>query len=409
MKIALFSDCYLDITGGVVSAMNAQKHALEAAGHEIRLFSTGFSKTEEELKALSKQNIYVVPTCKLFFRGLLPVSRRPKIVERWLLKEHPEIKDYDVFYIHHEGGCSIAGINLAKELKIPAIQMMHGREDVGETGIMPFGLRTIVAVLLNWFHSWYVPHTIKIHRDNYLATNLARAKMWELMVNHANYPDLVLSPSEHFRKKLIHYGVKKTIKVLPNSVADNKFPKSLKPKNLKKDEPIRIIWHSRVSAEKRIMPFLEALTKVNSKYHLDIYGDGVDLPRAKLYVKNHHINATFHGNVPFDSFSKALLNSHLDVQVAYNCDTFGMTLIEAEAYGVPVLFCDPDMKEIVPEGGYVLTTSPEPSSIASAIDDLANYPEKIEQMSKVMIKHRNEVSASNRFKILDKILKEITH
>jgi glycosyltransferase involved in cell wall biosynthesis len=86
-----------------------------------------------------------------------------------------------------------------------------------------------------------------------------------------------------------------------------------------------------------------------------------------------------------------------------------MTLIEAEAYGVPVLFCDPDMKEIVPEGGYVLTTSPEPSSIASAIDDLANYPEKIEQMSKVMIKHRNEVSASNRFKILDKILKEITH
>ena len=158
---------------------------------------------------------------------------------------------------------------------------------------------------------------------------------------------------------------------------------------------------------KRIIPFLEALTKVKGKYQLDVYGNGVDLARAKKYAKKHNLNVFFHGNVPFDQFAHAIGDSHLDVLVSYNCDTFGMTLIEAEVYGVPVLICDPDMKEIVPSGGFVLTKNPEPSSIADAINDLVTHPEKIKQMSEVMIKHRDEVSASNRIKILEEILNKI--
>lgn len=408
MKIAFFSDCYLDLTGGIISSMNAQKKALEKNGHLVYIFSTSYPKTNQEINKLAKQHIYPVPSCRYCFRGLTPVSRRPKIIERWLLNEHPEIKDFDVFYVHYESGCSIAGLRLGKQLGIPTIQVMHGREDIGTTNIIPFGLRTIVASLLNWFHSWYLPHPIKIHRDEYLASSIAKAKMWELMVNHANSADLVLTPSNHFRKKLLHYGVTKEIKVLPNSVADDKFLKNPKPKELKESSELSIIWHSRVSAEKRIIPFLEALTKVNGKYQLNVYGNGVDLARAKKYAKNHNLNVIFHGNVPFDQFAHAIGDSHLDVLVSYNCDTFGMTLIEAEVYGVPVLICDPDMKEIIPSGGFVLTKNPEPSSIADAINDLIVHPEKVKQMSEVMIRHRDEVSASNRIKILEEILNKIS-
>lgn len=406
MKIAFFSDCYLDLTGGIVSSMNAQKKALEKAGHEVCIFSTAYPKTEQDLKKLAEQNIYVVPSCKYLIRGVTPISRRPRIIEKWLISEHPEIRDYDVFYVHYESGCSIAGLRLGKKLKIPTVQVMHGREDIGESNIIPFGFRTIVAVLFNWFHSWYLPHTIKIHRDDYLATNLARAKMWSLMVNHANYADLVLTPSKHFRKKLLHYGVTKKIEVFPNSFADDKLPKNPSPKELKEGEDLKIIWHSRVSSEKRIIPFMEALTQVTGKYRFNVYGDGVDLAKAKRYAKKHNINAIFHGNVPFDKLSKAISDSHLDVLVSYNCDTFGMTLIEAEAYGVPVLFCDPDMKEIVPKGGYVLTDGIEPAKIAEAINNLIKNPEVVKQMSEVMLNHRTEILASNRIKILEKILKD---
>ena len=407
MKIAFFSDCYLDLTGGIVSSINAQKTELEKLGHVVYVFSTGFPRSDEELKKLAKKNIFQVPSCKLFFRGLAPISRRPKIIEKWLLKVHPEIKDFDVFYVHYESGCSIAGLRLAKALNIPTVQVMHGREDMGETHIIPFGFRTVVAFLLNWFHSWYVPHRIIIPRDEYYADNLARAKMWTLMVNHANFADLVLAPSEHFREKLAHYGVTAPIKVLPNGFPDNYFPKNPPVKEIKPGETLRMVWHSRVSAEKRIIPFLRALYKVNGNYHVDVYGGGGDYFRAKRFVRRHNLNVEFHGNATFDEVYSAIRKSHLDILVSYNFDTFGMTLIEAESTGVPVFFCDPDMKEIVPEGSFVLSESESPESMSEALNDLLKHPKRIREMSEVMLKNREAILISKRIKILEKILKQV--
>ena len=404
MKIAIFSDCYLDLTGGIVNSINTQKAALESRGHKVVVFSASYPKTEAEIKKLAKDNIFPVPSCRYCFRGLTPVSRRPGVIEKWLLKNHPEIKDYDVFYIHYESGCSIAGLRLGKELKIPTIQVMHGREDMGVSTIIPRGFRTFVATALNWFHSWYLPHTVKVHRDDYLANTIAKAKMWTLMVNHANAADLVLTPSAHFKKKLLHYGVTQPIKVLPNGYPDDKFPANPSLKTLSPGEELRMIWHSRVSSEKRIVPFLEALTKVQGKYRLDIYGDGVDMKKALRFCKKHPVNAVFHGNTKFDKLREAIDKSHLDVLVSYNYDTFGMTLIEAEAYAVPVFFCDPDMKEIVPKGSFVMSRDESPAAMAEAIDNLINHPELIAKMSKVMLDHREEVLASKKIKELERIL-----
>lgn len=407
MKIAFFTDCYLDLTGGIRSSITAQKHALEKNGHEVYIFSTGYQKTEKELKNLKAQNIFQVPSCKYFFRGLTPVSRKPKIVEKWLASTHPEIKYFDIYYIHYESGCSIAGLKLAKKYHIPSVQVMHGREDEGESHIIPFGFRTIVAFFLNLFHSWYIPHPIKIKRDSYLANTYAKAKMWTLMVNHANFADLILTPSEHFRKKLLHYGVKKPIKIFENGYPDDKFPKNPTPKTLKQNETLKIIWHSRVSAEKRMMPFLNALKNVNGKYHLDVYGGGGDFFRAKRYAKRHHLNAKFHGNVSFEKLTDAINNSHLDVLVSNNFDTFGMTLIEAEAFGVPVFFCDPDMTEVVPKNSFIKSKDETHAEMTNTLNDLLKHPEKIAQMSEVMLKHRNEILISHRIKTLEKIFNDI--
>ena len=409
MKIAFFSDCYLDLTGGIVSSINAQKSALENLGHEVYVFSTSYPKTKSELKKLQKNHIYPVPSCRWVLRGITPVSRRPKIIEKWLTKEHPELKNFDIFYIHYESGCSIAGLRLGKQLKIPTVQVMHGREDVGEANLIPFGFRTIVATLLNCFHSWYLPHPVKVKRDNYLANTVAATKMWTLMVNHANSADLVLTPSSHFCKKLIHYGVKTEVKVFANGYPDAAFPKNPAVKTFEKGETLKMIWHSRVSGEKRIMVFLQALERVTGKCRLDVYGNGSDLKKAQFFAKKHHLNVVFHGNVPFEKLQNGIENSHLDVLVSYNFDTFGMTLIEAEAYGVPVLFCDPDMREVVPEDSYIQSADESSEKIADAINELFSHPEKIIQMSKIMLAHRDEILISKRIKILEKYFQTITN
>ena len=407
MNIAFFSDCYLDLTGGIRTSIDAQKSALEQNGHTVSIFTTSYPKSKAKKQKLAKRNIYPVPSCRLFFRGLTPISRRPRIIEKWLLKNHPEVQNCDVFYVHYESGCSIAGLRLGKQLKIPTVQVMHGREDMGETNIIPYGLRSVVAYLLNWFHSWYIPHDIKISRDDYLADTTAKAKMWTLMVNHANYADLVLTPSRHFRDKLQHYGVKREIRVFPNGFPDDLFPPPPAAKELDSGKELRIIGHSRVSAEKRMMPFLHALVQVKGKYRLDVYGGGGDFFRARRFARRHKINAHFHGNISFNKLIAALSKAHLDVLVSYNFDTFGMTLIEAEAYGVPVFFCDPDMKEVVPPGSYALSKSPSVADMAAALNDLLAHPERIRQMSEVMLAHRNEILISKRIKTLEKILCDI--
>ena len=405
MNIAFFTDCYLDLTGGIKSSINAQKSALEQNGHTVYIFTTSFPRTASQRYRLAQKHIYPVPSCRLFFRGLTPLSRRPKIIERWLLREHPELQDFDVFYVHYEAGCSIAGLRLGKELGIPTVQVMHGREDMGETNIIPYGLRTFVAWAINWIHSWYLPHPVKVKRDNYLADSVAKAKMWTLMVNHANFADLVLTPSEHFRQKLLHYGVKRDIKVFPNGYPDAKFPESLDTKELIPGHDLRIIWHSRVSAEKRMMPFLRALVRVTGRYRLDVYGGGGDHFRARRFARRHHLNVYFHGNAEFDVVQTAVAKAHLDVLASSNFDTFGMTLIEAEAHGVPVFFCDPDMREVVPRGSYIISKSPSSDDMSAALNDLIAHPERIKQMSEVMLKHRDEVLISKRIKKLIQIFK----
>ena len=411
MKIAMFSDCYLDLTGGIVNSINAQKTELERRGHTVYVFSTGYPRKVEEQQKLAKKHIFVVPSCRFCFRGLTPISRRPKIIEKWLMKEHPELQEFDVFYVHYESGCSIAALRLARQLGIPSVQVMHGREDMGVSTVIPRGLRTVVAGLLNWFHSWYLPHPVRVKQDNYLADTRAKAAMWTLMVNHANSANVVVTPSEHFRKKLVHYGVKKPTYVVPNGYPDDKSPAEVETKLLGESETLRMIWHSRVQGEKRIMPFLETLkilAETNTgKFILEIYGGGTELARAQRYAVRHRLPVKFYGDVSFPTIQKAIPKAHLDVMASQNYDTFGMTLIEAEAYGVPVFFCDPDMKEVVPAGGYLLSKGPEPAEMATVLVDLLAHPEKIAKMSSVMVQHRDEVLISRRIEKLLDIFKEI--
>ena len=62
MKIAIFSDCYLDLTGGIVSVINIEKAELEKRGHTVEVFSSAYPHTDAEIAELAKKNIFPVPS-----------------------------------------------------------------------------------------------------------------------------------------------------------------------------------------------------------------------------------------------------------------------------------------------------------------------------------------------------------
>ncbi len=397
MRVAIFTDLYAPWgDGGIVSSVKAQKDALEELGHEVTVFCPGFQARE--------RNIVTVPSHKKLRINGAVVAKRPEVVEEFVMRKFPQFDKFDVVHVHYEASCSLAGIRLAKMFSIPVVQTMHGREDMAVAVNVPFGVRSVVAGWLNRMHRKYIPHEVGVRKDKFQATTGARAKMWEVMVNHANAAKLVITPSDHFAQKLEHYGVTAPIRVVSNGIPEKIVKAEVKVHKMDDGDVLKMVWNARASKEKRILPFLQAVAMLKRPYILYVYGGGNQLKKAKKFAKMHGMKAKFYGKCPRQKSLLRMKDVHLSVLASYNFDTQGMTLLEAEAMGVPVFFCDPAMMEVVPEGSYVLAGGSDPISMSMALEKLP--AEQIAKMSKQMIKHRKEVGQATQTKKLIAVYKE---
>ena len=317
------------------------------------------------------------------------LSKRPCVVERYILRRVPDFESFDVVHVHYEASCSIAGIRLASRFNLPLVQTMHGREDAAIAVNVPKLFRNAVAGMLDWSHGKCLPHQVRIDRSECMAPKFVRAKMWELMSNHANQADIVLAPSVHFANDLKKYQVTKPVMVLSNGIPRDLVGTGDFCRELREGETLRMIWNSRVSKEKRILDFLKALRSVRRPYYVEIFGGGNVLGRAKRYARKYGLNVEFFGAVRREQLIERMREAHLCVMTSYGFDTQGMALLEAEAVGLPVFFCDPNLTETVPQGGYILANGPEAAQIAEALEKLS--VRRIAEMSRVMLRHRDEV------------------
>ncbi|MBR3220581.1 glycosyltransferase [Candidatus Saccharibacteria bacterium] len=401
MNIAIFTDLYLEVAGGIPSSIRAQKEELKKRGHKVTIFCPG--------NASDDSDVVLVPTSRLKINGA-PMGKSPEKIESFVIEQFPIFTQFDLVHVHYEAEVSIAGLKLARRFKVPVVQTMHGREDMAIGINVPHPFKTLTAAILNWLHARYIPHKVVVKSDDKLAPTVARAKMWTLMVNHANFADIVLTPSKHFAKKLKTYGVTRPIEVVSNGVADSLTEKNWPVRKLKPGETLNLIWNSRVSKEKRIMPFLEALKLANIPVKMEVFGGGNQIKRAEKYVKKHNLTekVEFHGQVPHERIIQSMKTQHLSITVSYGFDTQGLTLLEAEATGLPVFFCDPDMKEIVPAGGSICARGPSATEMAQNLRTLYEHPEKIKEMSLCMLEHRHEVLQSVQIEKLLKVYNRLT-
>ena len=410
MRIAVFTDLYLEIAGGIPSSISAQKNELEKLGHEVTVFCPGFSMPKE-------QNVFILPTAKLIKINGAPTARWPKLVVKYVEEKFPNFKtDFDLIHVHYEAGASIAGILLAKKYQLPLVQTMHGREDMAISVNVLHPFKTIAGVGLNLIHRHYLKDyadPVKVKKDGYLAKTLATRNMWELMVREANCADFVITPSEHFADKLRHYGVVKKITAVSNGVSDEVVRgTNWQVRKLEKDskEPLRIIWTSRLSREKRILEFLEALKLVKEKsdrFFFTALGDGNDLGFAMKFVEDNKLtkNCDIKGAVPHEEVLKYLENQHLSIINSYGFDTQGLTILEAAAVGLPVIYCDKDMDQVVLENGGLRAEDETPEKMAELILEIIEHPKIIEEMSRACFKHRSQVFQSTQIKNLLKVYK----
>ncbi len=405
MRIAVFTDLFLEVAGGIPSSISAQKKELEKLGHEVTVFCPGFKPSKDK-------SVVILPTAKWIKAGGAPTAKWPKTVVNFVTEKYPNFaNDFDLIHAHYEAGASIAAILLAKKFNLPLVQTMHGREDMAIAVNVPHPFKTIAGFSLNKIHKHYLKNltkSVKIKTDTYLAPTVATRNMWELMVREANCADQVITPSEHFATKLRHYGVYKPITAVSNGVPDdvvNTIEWKVRKLQRGSNEPLRIIWTSRLSKEKRIMPFLEALKIVKDKggnFHFTALGTGNDFEAARKFVLENGLskNATFRGAVSHSEVLKALEDQHLSIINSYGFDTQGLTILEASATGLPVIYCDKDMDKVILPSGGMRAKDETSKKMAELILKILSEPELIETMSKACFKNRKQVLQSTQIKNL---------
>ena len=421
MRIAFFTDVFLEIPGGIPSSIKAQKTALESLGHHVTIFCPGWKKQQPgismdkksrlSLNKKSNGDIIIVPSFKLLRPNGAPLAKSPTKIIKYINKLYPNFSSsFDLIHVHYEASCSIAGVKLAKKYHLKLVQTMHGREDIAIYTNVPTPLNYLVAPLLNFLHQKSLKsiQQRKItlpKKDNYLIKTSVHRNMWELMIRQASLADTVISPSQHFAKNLEHYHAAKTVHVVSNGIDDELLAKySFKIRERQQNDPLKIIWSSRVSKEKRILPFLESIKQ--SKYYkniqLTVIGEGNQLQEAKAFAKTNLTDTriTFLGLVPHEELFQYEKDQHLSIINSYGFDTQGMTILEAIACGLPVIYADPAMDENIPDQCGLRAKNDTPNAMAELIDYIFENPELIKTMSKAALKASPSVMQSAQIKKL---------
>ena len=429
MRIAFFTDVFLEIPGGIPSSIKAQKAALESLGHHVTIFCPGWKKQQPgismdkksrfSLNKKSNEDIIIVPSFKLLHPNGAPLAKSPTKILKYINELYPNFSSsFDLVHVHYEASCSIAGVKLAKKYHLKLVQTMHGREDIAIYTNIPTPLNYLVAPLLNFLHQKSLKsiQQRKItlpKKDDYLIKTLVHRNMWELMIRQASLADIVISPSQHFAKNLEHYHAAKTVHVVSNGIDDELLAKySFKIRERQQNDPLKIIWSSRVSKEKRILPFLESIKQ--SKYHkniqLTVIGDGNHLQEAKAFAKANLTDTkiVFLGLVPHEELFQYEKDQHLSIINSYGFDTQGMTILEAIACGLPVIYADPAMDENIPDQCGLRAKNDTPNTMAELLDYIFENPELIKTMSKATLKASPSVMQSAQIKKLLNLYQSIS-
>ena len=429
LRIAIFTDVFLGIPGGIPSSIRAQKTALEALGHQVTIFCPGtqqdFENPLSKFGANHDPNIILVPTAKFLINGA-PFSKWTKQVVRFIEQKYPNLAEtFDLFHIHYEATTSMAGLILAKKYHIKTVQTMHGREDMAIAINVPHPFKTLVATGINIIHRVTLKSILKnSSKPDYqnpeiknLAPTIARREMWRMMTRQANLADQVITPSAHFAKKLQLFGVTRPISIISNGIADQEIA-NFTPKihTYRKHEPLRILWFSRLSKEKRILPFLESLQiaqelEPNFRFIFTIIGDGNQMSKVQKFCKKHFDEASIKilGTIPHQEIlQKYTKDQHLSIINSYQFDTQGLTILEAAACNLPVIYADPDMSEIVPNHGGLCAKSPAPRAMAELLLKIHHQPELIQKLSQNLAASKKTYLQSHQIEKLLKLYRQLS-
>lgn len=390
LRIAIFTDYHpAGNTGGTETSVMAQAQQLRDEGHTVLLVTAKPS----HISAEPNTDIVELSSLPRIIKSEMPILfPSPRLVSRIskLLKDRGP---FDVVHVHTNAGIGIAGAVGARRLGIPLVHTMHTREDALVPLIFPFPAVTTRFVVLA--HRLWIPHPIKVDIH---PLGAAARRIWRLSVNHAQYADVVVVPSQHYTNTLKKGGVTREIHTISNGLSDELYGSihPIEPSHYHPGKTLSLAWCGRLSKEKRADVLLQALVELKD-IRATLYGDGPERESLARFIAEYGLEerVTLRGRVPQEEILRELPQYDLLCHTSFGFDNQPMVLIEAQAAGLPVVVSDKDLAEAVAPGGAIVTETESADSLRKTLQHFQEHPEELQAMQKAMYAARSHSAQSH--------------
>jgi glycosyltransferase involved in cell wall biosynthesis len=304
MRIGFFTDGYIPSIDGLVTSMLSFKKEFHKLGHSVLTVAPSYPNYVDK-----EEDIIRIPSISA------PFPPGYRIAYTGLSKILPKLDKLDIIHAQSPFSVGWLAYRVSKKLKLPLVMTYH--------------------TLYPEYITCYIPRFKKILR--YFTTLQNRF--------YCNKCDLVISPSPQMKEKLISYGVKTRIEVLPTGLDldllqggnGDEFRKKYNIPSFKKI----LLFMGRLGREKNVKFLIDCIPeiiKVLPNILLIISGEGVALDELKAQVNELKINdyVMFLGFLDKTDWVNCYNAADLFVFSSLT-ETQGLVLLEAMATGTPVV------------------------------------------------------------------------
>ncbi len=432
MHVVMFADQHLESLGGAQVSMRLQKRFLERAGHLVTVVAPRMHRPAPDDGAyLDLPSIAITPDRE--YALTWPGARTDRFVDAELGARLP----VDVVHVQGDFWGALIGHRYAARHGLPVVHTMHNRVDVGIEATAPFP--TLVLRVLNaWARRALRGAEVRrnasisqsLRRDlrdsldsassatgtvspakapggaaaparavgadatgadaapasaagapGAAATRTRSADGWAYLRRFARLSRAVTAPSGHFARRLESHGVAPEaagVDVIWNGIDDDILDSALAagPAARHPGRP-RFVWLGRMSPEKRLLPFLEAVAASGIDAEVEIIGGGAQLRAAQKLVAERRpvASVVFSGRLSYAETLARLSASDAVVQTSIGFETQGMTVFEAASLGTPAVVSDPDIASELGGGVWAVpdaSTSALADTLRRAAADIAS-------------------------------------
>lgn len=339
MHILIVTDQHVDSLGGVQVAIRMQRRALERLGHRVTVAAPALHRRGYDTAAQDRDAYIDLPSRPITRDREYGITWPGRRSDRALARALAERPPVDLVHVQGDFWGAMIGMRAARGLQVPIVHTMHNHVDEGTRAVTP-----LAPLAFAGLRAW---RRLVLGSPRGYVDRSSRGA-WRYLAELAAEAAAVTAPSQHFAEALRRHGVSSSVLVTPNGVDDAAIAAARERARSERRRP-QLVWLGRMSHEKRVLEFIEAIAVSGIDADVTLHGAGLLLPRVEGRIAALGLadRVTVAGPVPYAAALAALRDADALVQTSIGFETQGLTPFEAAALGTPTIFSDAEIADDV--------------------------------------------------------------